>query len=162
MISSFPVRYPKPGDVVVTNFGIYQHWSIVSDKLCSLGKPYLISATKRNGTVHEEPWDAVTQGEETYVADVSYSRSASEVLAKARSQVNQWRYSVGTNNCEHFAKWATGLEVSSRQVVAGVTGAAVGAAAVGLIAEKPTTAKFLGSAMLLGGLAVFASKASKK
>lgn len=80
----------------------------------------------------------------------------------ARSMINQWRYSVRTDNCEHFAKWATGLEVSSKQVVAGVTGAVAGAAAVGLIAEKPTTVKFLGGALLLGGLAVLSNRALKK
>jgi hypothetical protein len=162
MSSLYPTNHPSPGDIVVTNFTGYQHWSLVSDKLCDLGKPFLISATKRNGTVREEPWDTVTQGKRTYVADVSYSRSVSEVLAMARSQVNQWRYSIRKNNCEHFAKWATGLEVSSTQVVAGVSGAVLGATAVGVIAEKPTTVKFLGGALLLGGLAVLASKANKK
>lgn len=159
---SFPALYPKPGDVVVTNFTGYQHWSLVSDKLCELGRPLLISATKRNGTVSEEPWDTVTQGKETYVADVSYARPVSEVLAMARAQIGQWKYSVTLNNCEHFVKWVAGLEVSSKQVVAGVTGAVAGVTAVGLIAEKPTVAKFLGGAVLLGGLAVLASKANKK
>ncbi|MDY0208342.1 MAG: lecithin retinol acyltransferase family protein [Pseudomonas sp.] len=162
MSSSFPTTYPNPGDVVVTDFTGYQHWSLVSDKLCEQGKPLLISATKRNGTVREEPWDTVTLGKETYVADVSYARPISEVLAMARSQIGQWRYSLTSNNCEHFVKWVAGLEVSSKQVVSGVAGALVGATAVGLIAEKPTTAKFLGGALLLGGLAVIASKASEK
>ena len=162
MPSSFLTAYPKPGDIVVTDFTGYQHWSLVSDKLCDLGKPFLISATKRNGTVREEPWDTVTHGKETYVADVSYLRPVSEVLVMARSQIGQWRYSLTSNNCEHFVKWVAGLEVSSKQVVSGVAGALVGATAVGLIAEKPTTAKFLGGALLLGGLAVIASKASEK
>jgi hypothetical protein len=52
----------QAGDVVVTTFGMDQHWSLVSDKFCSLGKNMLISATKRTGTVREEPWDDVTQG----------------------------------------------------------------------------------------------------
>lgn len=162
MSSSFPAIYPKPGDVVVTNFSGYQHWSLVSDKLCELGKPLLISATMRNGTVSEEPWDSVTHGKETYVADVSYARPVSDVLAAARAQIGQWRCSLTSNNCEHFVKWVAGLEVSSKQVVSGVAGALVGATVVGLIAEKPTTSKFLGGALLLGGLAVLASKADKK
>lgn len=162
MYPSFPAVCPNPGDVVVTNFTGYQHWSLVSDKLCDLGKPFLISATKRNGTVREEPWDTVTHGKETYVADVSYARPVSEVLAMARSQIDQWRYSLTSNNCEHFVKWVAGLEVSSKQVVLGVSGAVVGATAVGLIAEKPTTAKLLGGALVLGGLAVLTSKADKR
>jgi hypothetical protein len=51
----------QAGDVVVTTFGMDPHWSLVSDKFCSLGKNMLISATKRTGTVREEPWDDVTQ-----------------------------------------------------------------------------------------------------
>lgn len=50
------------GDIVVSNFDVYQHWSLVSDSLCEKGLPMLISATKRNGTVQEESWDVVTQG----------------------------------------------------------------------------------------------------
>lgn len=162
MYPSFPTICLNPGDVVVTNFTGYQHWSLVSDKFCDQGKPLLISATKRNGTVCEEPWDTVTHGKETYVADVSYARPVSEVLAIARSQVGQWRYSVTSSNCEHFIKWVAGLEVSSKQVISGVAGAVIGATAVGLIAERPTTAKFLGGALMLGGLAVIASKATEK
>lgn len=47
-------------------------------------------------------------------------------------------------------------------MVSGVAGAAIGAAAVGFIVEKPNAAKFLGGALLLGGLAVLASKADKR
>lgn len=162
MSSFFPAIYPKPGDVVVTDFTGYQHWSLVSDKLCELGKPLLISATKRNGTVSEEPWDTVTHGKETYVADINYLRPVSEVLALARSQIGQWWYSITSSNCEHFVKRVAGLEVSLKQVISGVAGAAIGATAVGLIAERPTAAKFLGGALLLGGLAVLVSRADKK
>jgi hypothetical protein len=162
MSSHFPAIYPKLGDVVVTNFTGYQHWSLVSDKLCELGKSLLISETKRNGTVSGEPWDTVTHGKETYVADASYPRPVSEVLALARSQIGQWRYSVTLSNCEHFVKWVVGLEVSSKQVIFGVAGTAIGATAVGLIAEKPTAAKFLGGALLLCGVAILVSKADKK
>lgn len=150
------------GDIVVSNFGIYQHWSIVSDSLCEKGLPMLISATQRNGTVQEESWDVVTQGKHTYPAKVNYARSVSEVLKLARSQIGKWKYSVTDRNCEHFAKWATGLEMSSTQVVAGATGAVLGASLVGLCSENPKFAKFLGGALALGSLAVLATKAVEK
>ncbi|EOY4517341.1 lecithin retinol acyltransferase family protein [Vibrio vulnificus] len=150
------------GDVVVSDFGGYQHWSIVTDTFCSKGLPQLISATKRNGTVREEPWDVVTQGKHTYVADIKYDRPVSEVLRLSRSKIGSWVYSLTDNNCEHFAKWATGLKVSSTQVVAGVSGAAAGAALVGLCAENPKAAKLLGGAVVLGGLAVLAARAVEK
>lgn len=151
-----------PGNVVVTDFGVYQHWSLVSDKVCENGKPMLISATNRNGTVEEESWDEVTQGRNTYVADVTYSRPFNEVIEAARSQISNWKYSVTEKNCEHFVKWATGLEVSSTQVKAGVAGAVIGVSLVGLLSENPKFANFLGGALVIGGLAVLGAKASER
>jgi len=152
----------KPGDVVVTNFGIYQHWSLVTDKYCNLLKPMLISATKRNGTVQEEPWDVVTGGEYTYVVDAKHKKTITEVLRLARSQIGNWSYSVADNNCEHFVKWSTGLKISSTQVKNGVGGLALGAAIVGIVSEKPTALKFLGGALLVAGIAVAVTKAVEK
>ena len=39
------------GDIVGTDFIVYQHWSLVSDSFCKNGLPTLISATNRTGTV---------------------------------------------------------------------------------------------------------------
>ena len=152
----------SPGDVVVTNFGIYQHWSLVTDRVCELGNYMLISATKRNGTVQEEPWHVVTDNKETYVAEIETSYSVQQVLANARSQIGQWVYSVTDRNCEHFVKWASGLKMSSTQVKAGVGGAVAGAAAVAVISENPKLIKFLGGAVLVGGVAVLLAKAVEK
>ncbi|MBR9865869.1 MAG: hypothetical protein GYB18_02005 [Oceanospirillales bacterium] len=152
----------QAGDVVVTQFGIYQHWSLVSDRFCSLGKNMLISATKRTGTVQEEPWDDVTQGKHTYVAITNSEKPISQILSDARSQIGNWVYSVTDNNCEHFVKFSSGLKVSSSQVKAGVGGAAIGAIAVAALAENPKAIKILGGAVLLGGIAVMISKAVEK
>ena len=152
----------NPGDIVVSNFGVYQHWSLVSDSLCEKGLPMLISATQRNGTVQEESWEVVTKGKHTYPAKVTYDRPVPEVLELARSQIGKWKYSLADRNCEHFAKWATGLKMTSTQVVAGTSGAFLGASLVGLCSEKPKFAKFLGGALALGGLAVLATKAVEK
>ena len=151
-----------PSDVVVSNFGVYQHWSIVSDQRCELGMPMLISANQRQGTVKEESWNTVTQGKKTYVAKVEHALSSLEMLRLARSQINIWKYSLTSRNCEHFVKWVTNVEVSSKQVVAGVSGGIVGAALVGALVEKPNMVKFLGGALLLGGLAIYATKAKQK
>ncbi len=150
------------GDIVVSNFGVYQHWSIVSDTFCENGFPMLISATKRTGTVKEETWDIVTQGKHTYPAKVNYDRPVTEVLELARSKIGSWNYSVSDRNCEHFAKWATGLKVSSTQIVAGTTGAVLGASLVGICSENPKFAKFLTGALALGTLAVIATRAVEK
>lgn len=151
----------KAGDVVVTQFGMYQHWSIVSDRLCGLGKNMLISATKRTGTVQEESWDYVTQGKYTYVVALDTNKSISQILANARSQIGKWVYSVTSNNCEHFVKWSLEKDVSSTQVKAFVGGAIAGGIAVATLAEKPKTIKILSGAVLGAGLAVLATKAEE-
>lgn len=152
----------KAGDIVVSDFTGYQHWSIVTDKFCSDGKPMLISATKRNKTVEEEPWDTVTKGAHTYVAELTHSRTVQEIIENARSQIGQWSYSLTTRNCEHFVKWATGLEITSKQVKAGVGTGLTTAAVLGLCSENPKFAKILGWSVALGGLAVLYAKATEK
>ncbi|EDM65064.1 H-REV 107-related protein [Moritella sp. PE36] len=152
----------EAGDVVVTQFGLYQHWSVASDRLCSLGKNMLISATKRTGTVQEEPWDDVTQGKHTYVAVSDTEKSIVQILSDARSQIGTWKYSLTDNNCEHFVKWSSGLKVSSSQIKAGVGGLAIGGVAVVALAENPRAMKIVGGAVLLGGIAVMLAKAVEK
>lgn len=152
----------KPGDIVVTNFGLYQHWSLVTDNICDKGHPMLISATKRNGTVKEEPWEVVTQGNHTYISDVKCAGPLTNILQRARSQIGVWGYSVTNSNCEHFVKWATGLKVSSAQVISAVGGAAVGACLVKLIAERPSALKYIGGALAIAGIAVYTTKAIEK
>lgn len=93
---------------------------------------------------------------------MTYDRSVPDVLELARSQIGKWKYSLTDRNCEHFVKWATGLKVSSTQVVAGTAGAFLGAGLVGLCSENPKFAKFLGGAVALGGLAVLITKAIEK
>lgn len=152
----------NPGDVVVTNFGIYQHWSLVTDKICNQGKHMLISATKRNGTVKEEPWEVVTQGNHTYVAHMETTKPAYQIINDARMQIGKWVYSISENNCEHFIKYVSGLEVSSSQLKAGLGGALTGAALVGSLAENPKLIKFLAGALLVGGIAIATAKAMEK
>ena len=154
--------FVSPGDVVVTDFGIYQHWSFVSDTVCSRGKPMLISATKRNGTVKEETWDTVTQGKNTYITKTKNIKSVSEILNAARSQIGKWKYSAESNNCEHFVKWASGLKVTSTQVVNTTTGLISGAVLVGMVAENPKFVHFLGGALLVGGIFLALTRATEK
>ncbi len=85
-----------------------------------------------------------------------------EVLELARSQIGEWKYSLTDRNCEHFAKWATGLKMSSTQVAAGATGAILGASLVGLCSENPKFAKFLGGALALGGFSCFSYQSRRE
>ena len=152
----------SPGDVVVTDFGICQHWSFVSDAVCSRGKPMLISATKRNGTVKEETWDIVTQGKRTYITKTEKLKPALEILKAARSQIGKWKYSVESNNCEHFVKWASGLKVTSTQVVNTTVGAITGAVLIGTVAENPKFVHFVGGALLVGCIFLALTRAEEK
>lgn len=152
----------KPGDVVVTNFGLYQHWSIVSDSICSEGYYKLISASQRSGTVKEEPWHITTAGKETYVVDHKADLPVSEILENARSQIDEWDYSVARRNCEHFVNWTTKSELSSKQVSAAFNGAATGITIVAAIARTPAMFPLLGGAIAFGMFAVLITNATKK
>nr|VVV06047.1 hypothetical protein AW0309160_03531 [Aliivibrio wodanis] len=152
----------QPGDIVATDFGFYEHWSIVTDQICEQGKFMLISATKRNGTVNEEPWDVVTQGKKTVVSNATPVISVEEMLNKARTQIGKWSYSVTSNNCEHFIKWASGVKVTSEQVVNGFAGGTAGLGLVAACSENPTPLKLLGGFVLGLGVAVAATKVTTK
>ena len=122
----------------------------------------LISATKRNRTVREESWDDVTKGKHTYIADVSSSKPLADLLVVARSKIGLWDYSIAINNCEHFVKWVLDLNVTSKQVKAGVGGAILGATLGGMVADNPKKLKQLGGAVLFAGLAIAAVRATEK
>ena len=152
----------KAGDIVVTDFGAYQHHSVVSDRLDEQGKPFLISATKRTGTVREEPWEVVTRGKRTYVTNTPTPRCPSHILAAARSMIGQWHYRALSGNCEHFTKWAVGLEVSSSQVTAGVVGVTIGATLVTSLSKNPKGTAIIGGTLLGGLLFLTTTRAAEK
>lgn len=139
----------QAGDVVVTQFDTYQHWSLVSDRICPDGKNMLISATKRTGTVQEEPWDDVTKGKHSYVAISNSEKPIYQILSDARSQIDNWIYSIKINNSQHFIKWCSCIKVSSLHAKADLEDVIVAA-----LAEVPKAVKIVGGAVLLGGLAV--------
>ncbi len=93
----------RPGEVIVTDFLGYQHWSIVSDRKCDDNQYKLISATRRNGTVKEEKFDTVTQGRHSYkVGDIGKPEDFLFLIDRARGWIGQWDYSILSANCEHF------------------------------------------------------------
>ncbi|WP_298906106.1 lecithin retinol acyltransferase family protein [uncultured Aliiroseovarius sp.] len=150
------------GDVVVTDMGAYQHYSVVSDRRCAAGKLMLISATQRNGTVREEPYDIVAGKRNTYVVQTENKRPVSEVLKLAREQIDSWKYCASSNNCEHFKNYVLGLEVTSRQVTAAVGGSIIGATVVASLANAPNTLKLFLGASLGAVIALYTAKATAK
>lgn len=151
----------SPGDAVVSDFGLYEHWSIVSPLTCSKGLPMLISASKRTGTVQEEEWDKVTQGAKTRVVSIAPNLDRNAVIARARSQVGTWRYSVLKSNCEHFAKWSLGMPIKSEQVAGAIALGGVGAA-LALCEENPRLGMGLALVSLFAAGGVMLAKASVK
>ena len=121
------------GDLVASDFGLYQHLSIVSDHCSENGLPMLISATSRTGTVKEEDWHTVTRNKHTYITQTDSPYSVEKRLALARAQINNWEYSLFGSNCENFARgiMSGGNPVSSAQVMAATVGVAAAALIVG-------------------------------
>ena len=141
----------RPGDLIVTSMGSYEHYSIVSDRKCSLGKLMLISARAETGTVREEPYDDVVRGKKTGLVRGQPELPAYVILANARSRIGTWRYNYMTQNCETFANWACGLKPTSRQVGGVMSGIAVSVCATKMIAKNPSPAAYLVVACI-GGL----------
>ncbi|BAX55236.1 hypothetical protein FA893_16220 [Photobacterium damselae subsp. piscicida] len=158
-ISGYQVQ---PGDIVAVDFGRYDHWALVSDKVCHQGKRMLISATKRNGTVMEETWDEVTQGQKVVLSKLHCHNDVSGSLEKARSQIGVWQYSVYKRNCEHFIYWVLSDKLRSKQVIGGVSGAVLGAIGVVTLSKKPSVLKVLGGAWAGLTSGVILAKASNK
>ncbi|PSV11671.1 hypothetical protein C0W59_19255 [Photobacterium kishitanii] len=152
----------KAGDIVVSDFDLYEHYSVVSDEISTDGKPLLISATQRHGTVKEETWDVATQGKDTFLANKQSNLSVAEILNNARSQIDKWHYSVISSNCEHFSNWCLGLKVSSTQIVGASVGAVGGALLVKCCVEDPKPLDYLFGVVTLGFLGVSCSKAQPK
>lgn len=152
----------QPGDVVVTNFNGYQHWSLVSDSKCTDGEYMLISATKRNGTVREEAFKEVTQGCFTYKAD-GFNTSSANLFAvsRARAFIGRWKYSVLTGNCEHFVNFIFYGEAKSKQVNNGIAGAMIVGGLVTFTSKNPRIGQLLLLSVLASCLFVYSSRANE-
>ncbi|WP_120632621.1 lecithin retinol acyltransferase family protein [Ruegeria sp. EL01] len=141
----------RPGDLIVTSMRSYEHYSIVSDRRCPLGKLMLISARAETRTVGEECYDDVVRGRRTGLARSQSELPAYVILENARSQIGKWRYNYLIRNCEAFANWACGLKPTSRQVGGVVSGIVISLGATKLIAKNPSLSACLAMACV-GGL----------
>lgn len=151
----------RPGELILTSMGNYEHKSIVSDQRCAAGKLMLISATKRTGTVREEPYDIVIMGRKTGYAQQQSDFPAHVVLENARSQIGKWQYQVLTQNCEAFVNWASGLTVTSRQVNGVLSGAAISVSATRMIAKNPSPFTYVFMAFVGGAMGLASTQVLK-
>ena len=71
----------------------------------------------RGGPVEEIPLTQFSQGQPVWVRVVgSYRYDQQEVARRARLRLGEDRYSLLTNNCEHFCEWCVRGQARSYQV----------------------------------------------
>ena len=96
----------------------FGYWHrVISGPVGLDGKPSLISASSRLGTVMEESWDAVVQGREIRLVRFPGSwADGAEIVEKARQFIGVWEYNLFTRNCEHFVSLVLDGKPSSPQL----------------------------------------------
>lgn len=102
------------GDVVSIQLGIIEHFGVVSDKYIN-GVPCIISNSHKKGMVVEESIQEFANGRAITVHQYSGSLNPIQIISRARSRLGE-SYNLIKWNCEHFIRWATGLEPKSPQV----------------------------------------------
>lgn len=103
-----------PGTVISVDMGLYDHIGIVTDQYVN-GVPAVISNSLKNGGVSEESLADFTGGH--LVSTVGYlgNLPVRQVLQRARSKIGT-KWDLLLWNCEHFVRWAHGLNPASPQV----------------------------------------------
>lgn len=121
-----PEREPPLGAHMVTPRRGYTHHAIYvgGGRVVQYGG---LSLGLRRGPVEEVPLSQFSQGRQVWVRVVG-SRwfEQHEVVRRARLRLGEDRYSVLTNNCEHFCEWCVRGQHRSYQVderIAGGRGA---------------------------------------
>lgn len=111
-----PEREPPLGAHVVTPRRGYTHHgiSVGAGRVVHYGG---LSWGLRRGVVEEVPLSQFAQGNPVWIRITGSSRFAQhEVVRRARLRLGENRYSVLTNNCEHFCEWCVRGEHRSYQV----------------------------------------------
>ncbi len=106
----------RPGDHLVTSrFGFTHHgiyvgrWQVIHYARLSDGL--------KSGPVELISFAEFTRGEAVRVRaenDARYTRA--EIVGRSLTRLGESRYSISTNNCEHFVNWCVNGESRSAQV----------------------------------------------
>ena len=151
----------QPGDVVVSNFAGYQHWSIVSDRKCNKNNYMLISANRRSGTVSEESFEVVTQNSQTFKVSGFEGIKNNSLIGRARACVGKWKYSFIKANCEHFVFFILTGNANSEQVNNGLAGGFGALLGVAITSKKLHVSQLILILGLAGYISVFATRAKE-
>ncbi|MGD1903792.1 MAG: lecithin retinol acyltransferase family protein [Geitlerinemataceae cyanobacterium] len=92
--------------------GIYEHHGID----CGDGTVIHYSKRPEEATVLQTSIEAFAQGRTIQTRDYATSYIADSVVSRARSRIDERKYNLLFNNCEHFATWCKTGVSSSRQV----------------------------------------------
>jgi Lecithin retinol acyltransferase len=117
-----PEPEPPLGAHIVTPRRWYTHHGIYvgAGRVIQYGG---LSRGLRRGTVEEVPLSQFAQGRPVWVRLTgSHWIDPHEVARRARMRLGEDRYSVFTNNCEHFCEWCVRGEHRSYQVDERLTG----------------------------------------
>jgi len=104
----------QPGSVVSTPFFLGRHVGIVTNQSKG-GSPAVISNSGAHGGIVEQSWDEFRGNNPVRVDGYPGKMPVSTVLSRARSKIGT-RYSLLIWNCEHFVRYAHGLQQQSPQL----------------------------------------------
>lgn len=114
--------------------GFVDHVGLVTNYIGADGFRMVIHASKQHGDVRETTATDFARGTTVTVVETLKSALPPElVLARARALIGR-RWDAVSANCEHFVRYALGLEVESPQLRQKVTKFVVGATIVAAFA----------------------------
>jgi hypothetical protein len=134
MISSSNQRYLTlpAGTVIRVSHVLFDHVGMLSDRYVC-GERGVISFSSKAGGMAEEPFSVFAAGKEVMVDGYLGTLPPESVMQRARSKASQ-EYRVLGFNCEHFIRYAHGLQIESPQLQFWVAASAT-AIAVALLAR---------------------------
>ena len=140
------------GDHIYINCGAYTHHGID----CGDGTAIHYIGETLQGIISRTSIDSFTSGKEVFVSKYDIYDSSDIVIKRAESRLNEDKYNLLFNNCEHFAAWCKTGKHDSEQVtrIAAITASAVGIGAsfTGIKAMNQVSATFVISKEITEGL----------
>lgn len=140
------------GDHIYINCGAYTHHGID----CGDGTAIHYIGETLQGVISRTSIDSFTSGKEVFAHKYDIYDSSDIVIKRAESRLNEDKYNLLFNNCEHFAAWCKTGKHDSEQVtrVAAITASAIGIGAsfTGIKAMNQVSATFVISEEITEGL----------
>lgn len=123
--------HPQSHPIIAIKIPFGWHYAIQATDYW--GSRTLISFRGKKDQITEDPWaEVVGNSAWRYATEIQPHLGYRDMLNRARSAVGLSGYKLSKRNCEHFARWAAGLKVESKQVQKAVISASILAAFGGL------------------------------